>query len=146
MSHITHYLLHLKDLSAFHQIALLGRKALPGSIYFFRKLRIRGSKKKSKIITKLSFFFFSISRAVFASHFILMCDRSYMETNYVRKKIQELGLKIRQHTLILLLSVKIIAKRSIPIPQPAVGGKPYSSAVQKFSSIICASSSPACFC
>jgi hypothetical protein len=46
-------------------------------------------------------------------------------------------------TLILLESVKNIVKRSMPRPQPAVGGKPYSNAVQKFSSINCASSSPA---
>jgi len=46
-------------------------------------------------------------------------------------------------TLILLESVKNMVKRSIPRPQPAVGGKPYSNDVQKFSSINCASSSPA---
>jgi hypothetical protein len=38
-------------------------------------------------------------------------------------------------TLILILSVSIMVRRSIPIPQPPVGGRPYSSAVQKFSSI-----------
>lgn len=43
----------------------------------------------------------------------------------------------------LLESVKNIVNRSIPIPQPPVGGKPYSNAVQKFSSTSCASSSPA---
>ena len=48
-------------------------------------------------------------------------------------------------TLMLWLSVSIIARRSIPRPQPAVGGSPYSSAVQKFSSISCASSSPVSF-
>jgi len=46
-------------------------------------------------------------------------------------------------TLILLESVKNMVKRSIPRPQPAVGGKPYSNDVQKFSSINWASSSPA---
>lgn len=46
-------------------------------------------------------------------------------------------------TLILLESVKNMVKRSIPSPQPAVGGKPYSNDVQKFSSINWASSSPA---
>lgn len=48
-------------------------------------------------------------------------------------------------TLMLLESVRNMAKRSIPMPQPAVGGRPYSSAVQKFSSINMASSSPAAF-
>jgi len=43
----------------------------------------------------------------------------------------------------LFESVKNIVKRSIPRPHPAVGGKPYSNDVQKFSSINCASSSPA---
>lgn len=43
----------------------------------------------------------------------------------------------------LLLSVKNMVNLSMPIPQPPVGGKPYSNAVQKFSSTICASSSPA---
>lgn len=43
----------------------------------------------------------------------------------------------------LIESVRNIVSRSMPIPQPAVGGKPYSKAVQKFSSTICASSSPA---
>lgn len=46
-------------------------------------------------------------------------------------------------TLMLFESVRNIVKRSIPRPQPAVGGKPYSNDVQKFSSINCASSSPA---
>lgn len=48
-------------------------------------------------------------------------------------------------TLMLLESVRSMVKRSIPMPQPAVGGRPYSSAVQKFSSINMASSSPAAF-
>lgn len=39
-----------------------------------------------------------------------------------------------------------IVSLSIPIPHPPVGGSPYSRAVQKFSSTICASSSPAAFC
>lgn len=39
-------------------------------------------------------------------------------------------------TLMLLLSVRNIVRRSIPIPQPPVGGRPYSKAVQKFSSTI----------
>ena len=39
--------------------------------------------------------------------------------------------------------VRNIVTRSIPMPQPAVGGRPYSSAVQNPSSTICASSSPA---
>ena len=39
--------------------------------------------------------------------------------------------------------VRNIVTRSIPIPQPAVGGRPYSSEVQNPSSTICASSSPA---
>lgn len=47
------------------------------------------------------------------------------------------------HTLILAESVRNMVNLSIPIPHPPVGGKPYSRAVQKFSSIICASSSPA---
>merc|ERR1712142_594101 len=43
----------------------------------------------------------------------------------------------------LLLSVRNMVSRSIPIPHPAVGGSPYSREVQKFSSTHCASSSPA---
>ena len=35
--------------------------------------------------------------------------------------------------------------RSMPMPQPPVGGRPYSSAVQKASSTYIASSSPALF-
>mmetsp|Transcript_29546 Transcript_29546/g.41192 ORF Transcript_29546/g.41192 Transcript_29546/m.41192 type:complete len:237 (-) Transcript_29546:173-883(-) len=38
--------------------------------------------------------------------------------------------------------VSIITNRSIPRPHPAVGGRPYSRAVQNVSSSICASSSP----
>lgn len=38
--------------------------------------------------------------------------------------------------------VRIWTTRSTPIPHPAVGGKPYSSALQKAWSIGCASSSP----
>lgn len=41
-------------------------------------------------------------------------------------------------------SVNNMASRSIPIPQPPVGGKPYSRAVQKVSSTAIASSSPDC--
>ena len=40
-------------------------------------------------------------------------------------------------------SVRNMVKRSTPRPQPPVGGRPYSSELQKVSSIICASSSPA---
>lgn len=49
----------------------------------------------------------------------------------------------RSTSLILFELVKNIVKRSIPTPQPPVGGKPYSKAVQKFSSTAWASSSPA---
>ena len=42
----------------------------------------------------------------------------------------------------LLESVKNMATRSMPMPQPAVGGRPYSSEVQKPSSRNMASSSP----
>ena len=45
--------------------------------------------------------------------------------------------------LILLLSVRNMVSLSTPRPQPPVGGSPYSSAVQKFSSTNIASSSPA---
>lgn len=45
-------------------------------------------------------------------------------------------------TLMLLESVRNMVRRSMPIPQPAVGGNPYSSAVQKVSSMNMASSSP----
>ena len=38
-------------------------------------------------------------------------------------------------SLMLFESVKNMVRRSMPIPQPPVGGKPYSSALQKFSSI-----------
>ena len=48
-----------------------------------------------------------------------------------------------KQTLILLESVRNMVNLSIPRPQPAVGGRPYSSAVQKFSSTNIASSSPA---
>jgi len=40
-------------------------------------------------------------------------------------------------------SVRNMVKRSMPRPQPPVGGRPYSRALQKVSSISCASSSPA---
>ena len=43
----------------------------------------------------------------------------------------------------LLESVRNIVSLSTPRPQPAVGGRPYSRAVQKFSSTNMASSSPA---
>uniref|UniRef100_A0A2M4DCW7 Putative secreted protein n=1 Tax=Anopheles darlingi TaxID=43151 RepID=A0A2M4DCW7_ANODA len=46
-------------------------------------------------------------------------------------------------SLMLLQSVRNMVNRSIPIPQPPVGGSPYSRAVQKFSSTSWASSSPA---
>ena len=46
-------------------------------------------------------------------------------------------------TLMLLESVRNMVRRSMPIPQPAVGGSPYSRAVQKLSSTNMASSSPA---
>lgn len=42
------------------------------------------------------------------------------------------------YTLILAESVRNMVSRSIPMPQPPVGGSPYSSAVQKFSSTACA--------
>ena len=47
-------------------------------------------------------------------------------------------------TFIFCESVNSIANRSIPKPQPPVGGNPYSSAVQKVSSKAIASSSPDC--
>jgi hypothetical protein len=46
-------------------------------------------------------------------------------------------------SLMLVVSVKSIVMRSMPMPQPPVGGKPYSSAVQNVSSMNMASSSPA---
>mmetsp|Transcript_11706 Transcript_11706/g.31544 ORF Transcript_11706/g.31544 Transcript_11706/m.31544 type:complete len:218 (-) Transcript_11706:1140-1793(-) len=48
----------------------------------------------------------------------------------------------RRTSLIALLSVRNMIRRSIPRPQPPVGGKPYSRAVQKSSSVTIASSSP----
>ena len=42
----------------------------------------------------------------------------------------------------LEVSVSIMVRRSMPIPQPAVGGSPYSRLVQKPSSMNIASSSP----
>lgn len=45
-------------------------------------------------------------------------------------------------TLMLLESVRNMHRRSMPMPQPAVGGSPYSSAVQNVSSMNMASSSP----
>ena len=50
---------------------------------------------------------------------------------------------LNQSTFILLESVRNMHNLSIPRPQPAVGGNPYSKAVQKFSSTNMASSSPA---
>jgi hypothetical protein len=47
-------------------------------------------------------------------------------------------------TFMFCESVSSIAMRSIPEPQPPVGGKPYSSAVQNASSRAIASSSPNC--
>ena len=47
------------------------------------------------------------------------------------------------YTLILLELVRNIVSLSMPMPHPPVGGNPYSSAVQKFSSTNIASSSPA---
>ena len=54
-------------------------------------------------------------------------------------------IKIKQYklTLMLLESVRNIDTLSMPIPQPLVGGNPYSNATQKPSSTCCASSSPA---
>ena len=46
-------------------------------------------------------------------------------------------------TLMLFESVRNIVSLSIPRPHPAVGGRPNSRAVQKFSSTNMASSSPA---
>lgn len=46
-------------------------------------------------------------------------------------------------SLMLFESVRNMVKRSIPMPKPPVGGRPYSNAVQKFSSTAWASSSPA---
>uniref|UniRef100_A0A8W7PZG7 Uncharacterized protein n=1 Tax=Anopheles coluzzii TaxID=1518534 RepID=A0A8W7PZG7_ANOCL len=46
-------------------------------------------------------------------------------------------------SLMLFESVRNMVSRSMPMPQPPVGGRPYSSAVQKFSSTSWASSSPA---
>lgn len=46
-------------------------------------------------------------------------------------------------TLMLLESVRNMVTRSMPMPQPPVGGSPYSRAVQKVSSMNMASSSPA---
>ena len=45
-------------------------------------------------------------------------------------------------TLMFAESVRNIAIRSMPMPQPPVGGRPHSSALQKSSSSTCASSSP----
>jgi hypothetical protein len=46
-------------------------------------------------------------------------------------------------SLMLLELVKNMVRRSMPTPQPPVGGRPYSRDVQKFSSTAWASSSPA---
>ena len=45
-------------------------------------------------------------------------------------------------SLMLLESVRNMASLSMPMPHPPVGGSPYSRAVQKFSSMNIASSSP----
>jgi hypothetical protein len=45
-------------------------------------------------------------------------------------------------SLMLLVSVSSIVRRSIPMPHPAVGGSPYSSTLTKSSSTNYASSSP----
>ena len=49
-----------------------------------------------------------------------------------------------KRTLMFCESVNNIVSRSIPNPQPPVGGNPYSRAVQKVSSKAIASSSPDC--
>lgn len=51
---------------------------------------------------------------------------------------------LRSRTFMFCESVINIANRSIPIPQPPVGGNPYSRAVQNVSSRAIASSSPDC--
>mmetsp|Transcript_7365 Transcript_7365/g.25965 ORF Transcript_7365/g.25965 Transcript_7365/m.25965 type:complete len:276 (+) Transcript_7365:477-1304(+) len=48
-------------------------------------------------------------------------------------------------SLMLMLSVRSIVRRSMPRPQPPVGGRPYSSALTNVSSMTCASSSPLAF-
>jgi len=47
-------------------------------------------------------------------------------------------------TFMFCESVNIMVRRSIPNPQPPVGGNPYSRAVQNVSSKAMASSSPDC--
>ena len=49
-----------------------------------------------------------------------------------------LNVRVSQQTLMLAESVRNMVRRSIPRPQPPVGGRPYSRAVQKFSSTACA--------
>lgn len=49
-------------------------------------------------------------------------------------------------SLMEYLSAMNMTRRSIPIPNPAVGGSPYSRLMQKFSSTSWASSSPWSFC
>ncbi len=58
------------------------------------------------------------------------------------KSINLEKINLRYETLMFWESVSIMVSRSIPMPQPAVGGSLYSQAVQKVSSICIASSLP----
>lgn len=48
-------------------------------------------------------------------------------------------------TRMCALPVSSMTSRSTPMPKPPVGGRPYSSATQKSSSLLCASASPRCW-
>ena len=59
---------------------------------------------------------------------------------YVHVQMSEMYTTADKWLLLALMlqeSVRNMVSRSMPIPQPAVGGSPYSRAVQKFSSISC---------
>jgi hypothetical protein len=66
----------------------------------------------------------------------LPVSRLLVTANTVKQTHSSFGFMAgnRRTSLIEKLSVRIIVKRSIPRPHPAVGGRPYSRATQKSSS------------
>lgn len=69
----------------------------------------------------------------------ISADSSLMVCNVICR------VKWSHTSLMLMVSVSSMVRRSMPIPQPPVGGRPYSRAVQKFSSTYMASTSPPAF-
>ena len=65
---------------------------------------------------------------------------------WLAEKRQKAKLHLTYHVDSRFNDRAYITSLPIPIPSPPVGGIPYSSALRKSSSIMCASSSPASFC